>query len=76
MMPGSPRFLDLVQVWCLAFEILTRTAIEMPAAFAREAQAEPPTIISAATIVGPKINAAYLSPAEREFLEGSHAGRH
>ena len=36
MMPGSPGFLDLVQVWCLAFEILTRTAIEMPAAFVRE----------------------------------------
>ena len=36
MMPGSPRFLDLVQVWCLAFEIMTRTAIEMPAACVRE----------------------------------------
>jgi hypothetical protein len=36
MMPGSPNFLDLVRVWCLAFEIMTRTAIEMPAAFVRE----------------------------------------
>ena len=36
LMPGSPRFLDLVTVWCLAFEILTRTWLEMPAAAVRE----------------------------------------
>lgn len=74
MMPGPPRFLDLVTVWCLAFEILTRTAIEMPAAFVREAQISGS---SAENHHGPsKIVTGYLSPAEREFLEGSHAGRH
>jgi hypothetical protein len=84
MMPGSPRFLDLVTVWCLAFEIMIRTAIEMPAAFARETQSSDPSIEithepaksitnahSAANFV-----TSYLSTAEREFLEGSHAGRH
>ncbi|WP_156375735.1 hypothetical protein [Methylobacterium sp. Leaf125] len=51
-MPGSPRFLDLVTVWCLAFEILTRTALEMPAAMLRELEPAPASN-PAPKVIGP-----------------------
>jgi hypothetical protein len=81
LMPGTPSLLDLVTVWCLAFEILTRTAIEMPAAAVRELEPvprDPETERCVAKVLGRMVPAArpYLSPAEREFLEGAHAGRH